>query len=749
MAEPFFQHLRSLPDTMSGAGTWENIKGAGRGNLSVPILLLMLLGMMILPLPAFMLDAFFSFNIALSIVVLLVAVYSLRPLDFAVFPTILLVATLLRLALNVASTRVVLLEGHQGGDAAGKVIQAFGEVVIGGNYAVGLVVFIILIIINFVVVTKGAGRISEVSARFTLDAMPGKQMAIDADLNAGIIDQDEARARRADVASEADFYGAMDGASKFVRGDSVAGILILIINIVGGLSVGMAQHSLEFADATEKYVLLTIGDGLVAQIPSLLLSVAAAIMVTRVNSAEDMNRQVLSQMFDSPKALAVAAIILFIMGAIPGMPHIPFIGLAFICGMLAYFIHFRRQAVEVVEEGGFTARKVPGGGASPSADQSAGQAPSAQPALENQSQSSQNSDPKEVSWDDVQPVDIIGLEVGYRLIPLVDKSQNGELLGRIKGVRKKLSQDLGFLIPAVHIRDNLDLLPSAYRITLMGVSIGEGEVFPDKFMAINPGQVFGQLEGTKTVDPAFGLEAIWVDEGKKEQAQALGYTVVDPSTVVATHLNQIVQTHTHELLGHEEVQKWLDLLGEKSPKLVEELVPNTIGINQLLKTLQGLLREQVPIRDMRTIAEALAAHGSKNHDVSSLTAIARASLARQIVQNIVGNDPNLPVITLDPNLEQLLLQTVQQAQKSGAGDNAFIEPQLAEKLNNALVRVAKQQEAQGKPLVLLIAAPIRNMLYQFVRFNIPDMKVLAYNEVPDNKQITIDATVGEEVMRAN
>lgn len=745
MAGPFLQHLRTLPGTMTGAGTWQGIKGAGRGNLSVPILLLMLLGMMILPLPAFMLDAFFSFNIALSIVVLLVAVYTMRPLDFAVFPTILLVATLLRLALNVASTRVVLLEGHKGGDAAGKVIQAFGEVVIGGNYAVGLVVFIILIIINFVVVTKGAGRISEVSARFTLDAMPGKQMAIDADLNAGVIDQDEARIRRADVSSEADFYGAMDGASKFVRGDSVAGILIMIINVVGGLAIGMAQHSLTFADATEKYVLLTIGDGLVAQIPSLLLSVAAAIMVTRVNSAEDMNTQVLTQMFDSPKAMGVAGCILFLMGIIPGMPHVPFLGLAFICGFLAYFIHFRKQSPVVVEEGGFQPRAAKSGS-------SGGQAPApathgSAPALENRSAPSRTAESKEVSWDDVQPVDIVGLEVGYRLIPLVDKLQNGELLGRIKGVRKKLSQDLGFLIPAVHIRDNLDLLPSAYRITLMGVAIGEGEVFPDKFMAINPGQVFGKLDGVKTVDPAFGLEAIWVDETKKDQAQTLGYTVVDPSTVVATHLNQIIQSHTHELLGHEEVQKWLDLLGDKSPKLVEELVPNTIGINQLLKTLQNLLREQVPIRDMRTIAEALAAHANKNMETAALTAIARSALSRQIVQNIVGADPNLPVITLDPGLEQLLLQTVQQAQKAGAGDSAFIEPQLAEKLNNALVKVAKQQEAKGKPIVLLVAAPIRNVLYQFVRFNIPDMKVLAYNEVPDNKQITIEASVGDDVVR--
>ncbi len=741
MADTFFQHLKSLPGNVDGATAWRHIRSAGRGNLSVPILLLMLLGMMTLPLPAFMLDAFFSFNISLSIVVLLVAVYTLRPLDFAVFPTILLVATLLRLALNVASTRVVLLKGHEGGDAAGKVIQAFGEVVIGGNYAVGLVVFIILIIINFVVVTKGAGRISEVSARFTLDAMPGKQMAIDADLNAGIIDQDEARMRRAEVAAEADFYGAMDGASKFVRGDSVAGILILIINIVGGLAVGMAQHQLELADATQKYVLLTIGDGLVAQIPSLLLSVAAAIMVTRVNSAEDMNRQVLSQMFDSPKALAVASGILFFMGAIPGMPHVPFLSLAVVCGFLAYFIYYRQQSVEVVAEAGALARMPT---SAPKAEPAAALAAPASDSAE----TAGTAEPVEVSWDDVQPVDIVGLEVGYRLIPLVDKSQGGELLGRIKGVRKKLSQDLGFLIPAVHIRDNLDLLPNAYRITLMGVSIGEGEVFPDKFMAINPGQVFGQVEGLKTVDPAFGLEAIWVEEAKKDQAQTLGFTVVDPSTVVATHLNQIIQSHTHELLGHEEVQKWLDLLGEKSPKLVEELVPNTIGINQLLKVLQALLREQVPIRDMRTIAEALASHGNKNSDTPSLTAMARNALSRQIVQNIVGQDPQLPVITLDPALEQLLLQAVQQAQKTGTGEAAFIEPRLAEKLNNALVATGKQQEAKGKAIVLLVAAPLRSMLYQFVRFNIPDMRVLAYNEVPDNKQITIDASVGDDVLRA-
>ena len=741
MAVSLFQHLKTVPGTMTRESSLRSAKALWNGNLSIPILLLMLLGMMILPMPPILLDAFFSFNIALSIVVLLVSVYTMRPLDFAVFPTILLVSTLLRLGLNIASTRVVLLEGHNGGDAAGKVIQAFGEVVIGGNYTVGIVIFIILVIINFVVVTKGAGRISEVSARFTLDAMPGKQMAIDADLNAGLIDQAEAKKRRAEVTSEADFYGAMDGASKFVRGDAVAGIMIMIITIIGGLVVGILQHDLSFTQATQVYVLLTIGDGLVAQIPSLLLSTSAAIIVTRSNSTEDMNSQVVGQMFGSPRALGITAMILFIMGIIPGMPHVAFLGFSALCGFLAYYIHFRKSVGEVVDEAPTKLRTITpssaGGGGT-------GLAPQL-PALEGKSDRTQ--EPAEVSWEDVTPVDILGLEVGYRLIPLVDRNQRGELLGRIKGVRKKLSQDIGFLIPPVHIRDNLDLLPNGYRVTLMGVALGEGEVFPDKFLAINPGQVFGSLQGAKTRDPAFGLEAIWIDESQKDQAQTLGYTVVDASTVVATHLNQIVQQHTHELLGHEEVQKWLDLLGEKSPKLVEELVPNTITINTLLKVLQSLLREQVPIRDMRTIAEALAAHGDKGQDTGTLTGHARVALARQIVQNIVGADPNIPVITLDPSLEQLLLQSVQQAQKIGADATSFIEPRLAEKLNNALVSAASRQEAAGKPVVLLVAAPLRMTLVRLARFNLPDMHVLSYNEIPDNKQITIEATVGSDLTK--
>lgn len=739
MAIPTFNQLNNV----NGRAFLGTLKGAGRGNLGIPILLMMLLAMIILPIPPLLLDIFFTFNIALSLVVLLVSIYAMRPLDFAAFPTILLIATLLRLGLNVASTRVVLLEGHNGGDAAGKVIEAFGHVVIGGNLAVGIVVFIILMIINFVVVTKGAGRISEVSARFTLDAMPGKQMAIDADLNAGLIDQDQARTRRQEVASEADFYGAMDGASKFVRGDAVAGIMVMFINIFGGFAIGMMQHDLSFADAFEKYTILTIGDGLVAQIPGLLLSVAAAILVTRVNSSEDMGKLVISQMFTSPKALAVAALMLVIMGLVPGMPHLAFLGLGAICGGIAYYIHWRKQQPVAVADNSFI----------PAGQRLAGEAPVAGAAAGGANIAPQRMAPAlppgapespELGWDDVQPVDVIGLEVGYRLIPMVDKNQGGELLGRIKGVRKKLSQDMGFLIPSVHIRDNLDLNPTGYRLSLMGVSMAEADVYPDRELAINPGQVFGAIDGIKTKDPAFGLDAVWISPNQREQAQTLGYTVVDPSTVVATHLNQILQQHTFELLGHEDVQKLLDMLAKTSPKLVEELVPNTISINTLLKVLQNLLRERVPIRDIRSIAEALAGNTHKSQDPAALTALARVALSRQIVQNIIGNERNLPVITLEPSLEQLLLNTVQQAQKVGADDSAFIEPGLAERLQQSLISAAQKQEMAGKPLVLLVAAPLRTMLSRFVRHSVPDMRVMAYTEVPDNKQITIDASVGAD-----
>jgi flagellar biosynthesis protein FlhA len=694
-----------------------NLSGLKQGNLGIPLMLLVMLGMVMLPIPPFLLDVLFTFSIALSIVVLLVAIYALRPLDFAVFPTILLAATLLRLALNVASTRVVLLNGQDGHDAAGKVIQAFGEVVIGGNYVVGIVVFTILMIINFVVVTKGAGRISEVSARFTLDAMPGKQMAIDADLNAGLIDQVEAKKRRSEVSQEADFYGSMDGASKFVRGDAIAGLLILFINLIGGIAIGIFQHSLSFADAGRIYTLLTIGDGLVAQIPSLLLSTAAAIMVTRVSSSEDMGAQVNRQMFASPRALAVTAAVMIAMGLVPGMPHFSFISLGLVAAGAAYWIANKQRATKEneIKEVQRQQELLP-----------------AQKAQE----------VKELGWDDVTPVDMVGLEVGYRLIPLVDRNQGGQLLARIKGVRKKLSQEMGFLMPSVHIRDNLDLQPNAYRLTLMGVSVAEAEVHPDRELAINPGQVFGPLNGIAAKDPAFGLEAVWIDPSQRDQAQSLGYTVVDASTVVATHLSQVLHKHAHELLGHEEVQQLMQLLAKSSPKLAEELVPGMISLSTLLKVLQSLLQEQVPVRDIRTIAEAIANVSVKSQDPAAMVAAVRVALARAIVQSIVGLELELPVITLEPRLEQILLNSIQKAGQ-GSEEGILLEPGMAEKLQRSLVEAAQRQEMLGKPVILLVAGPVRAMLSRFARLAVPSIHVLAYQEIPDNKQVTIVATVGQ------
>ncbi len=675
--------------------------------MGVPIILVMMLAMVVIPMPPIALDMFFTFNIALSLVVLLVVVYTNRPLDFGVFPSLLLVATLLRLALNVASTRVVLLEGHQGGDAAGKVIEAFGSFVIGGNYAVGLVVFFILVIINFVVVTKGAGRVSEVSARFTLDAMPGKQMAIDADLNSGLINQDQARARREEVSHEADFYGAMDGSSKFVRGDAVAGILILFINILGGLGIGMLQHGLDFSTALRFYTLLTIGDGLVAQIPSLLLSTSAAIIVTRAASTEDVGSQVVSQLFANPKSLAVAAGVMGVMGIIPGMPNFAFLTLALAAGFGAWKIAKHQEATQKQE-----VREV-------------------EPEVV--------AAPKELSWDDVQPVDIIGLEVGYRLIPLVDRNQGGQLMERIKGVRKKLSQELGFLIQPVHIRDNLDLTPNSYRITLHGATISEAEIRTDRELAINPGRVFGTLQGIETKDPAFGLDAVWIEPDQRDNAQSMGYTVVDASTVVATHLSEILQSHSHELLGHEEVQQLLDVLAKSASKLVEDLVPKTISLGQLLRILQNLLMESVPIRDIRTIAETLAEHAVLSQDTGVLTAAVRVALSRSIVQQLVGPAEEIPVVVLDPSLEQILQQALMSSEDGGAG----FEPGLAEQMQKALVETANQREMAGESAILLVAAPIRPWIARFVKHSAPGMQVLSYNEIPDNRQIKVVATVGK------
>jgi flagellar biosynthesis protein FlhA len=679
-----------------------------RNGLGVPVLVMVILAMMVLPLPAFLLDVFFTFNISLSIMILLAVIYVRRALEFAAFPTVLLGATLLRLGLNVASTRIVLMNGHTGSHAAGHVIAAFGEFVVGGNYAVGMVVFMVLVIINFVVITKGAGRISEVSARFTLDAMPGRQMAIDADLNAGIITQAEAIVRRQEVREEADFYGAMDGASKFVRGDAVAGILIVFINLFGGTIIGAAQHGMSLAEAGRTYALLTIGDGLVAQIPALLLSVAVAILVTRVSKPHDMSQQIMSQVLGQPKALGVTSGILTLLGIIPGMPNLVFLGMAAVCAVSAYLVSKRKAAEKKVA-------------AAPAA------AAAAIPAEQ-----------RELSWDDVEAVDLIGLEVGYRLIPLVDRNQGGELMGRIKGVRKKLSEELGFLVQAVHIRDNLELGPNSYRITILGAPVGESEVFPDRELAINPGQVSGTLQGSATKDPAFGLEAVWIEKSRRDQAQAQGYTVVDASSVIATHLSHLLQSHAHELLGHEEVQQLLNRLGKSAPKLIEDLVPKLLPMSVVVKVLQYLLLERVPIRNLRTICETLAELAPKNQDPVALVAAVRVALGRSIVQNIGGLRQELPVITLDPALEQVL----QDSMAVGGDASPGFEPGLADRIQTALADNTRRQEAAGEPAVLLVAPKIRPWIARLMRHSTPSLAVLAYNEIPENRRVRVVAAVG-------
>jgi flagellar biosynthesis protein FlhA len=674
--------------------------------LGIPVAVLALLAMVVLPLPALALDLLFTFNIALSLMIT-VAVFTVRkPLDFAIFPSVLLIATLFRLALNVASTRVVLMHGHTGTGAAGHVIESFGEFVIGGNYAVGIVVFIILTIINFVVITKGAGRISEVSARFTLDAMPGKQMAIDADLNAGLINQEEARTRRQEVRSEADFYGSMDGASKFVRGDATAGILILIINILGGLAIGTMMHGLALGEAAKIYVLLTIGDGLVAQIPALLLATAVAVIVTRMSRDQDMGGEVARQLVAEPRLLGVAGGVLALLGLIPGMPNIIFLSMAALAGGAAWFMHKQRTAEALAPS---TA------------------APASAP-----------SEARELSWDDMQPVDLVGLEVGYRLVPLVDKAQGGDLLARIRGVRLKVSQELGFLVPAVHIRDNLDLSPNAYRIQLSGVPVGEGSVYPDRELAINPGRVFGTLQGMETRDPAFGMEAVWIEPGQRAHAQSLGYTVVDASTVVATHLSQLIAQHSHEILGHEEIQNLLNNLAKTAPKLVEDLVPKVLSVGVVVKVLQALLAERVPIRNLRSILEALAEHAGRTQDPQTLVAQVRIALSRQIVQDIAGISQELPVITLDPALEQVLGNSV----GAGGGASPGLEPGLAERLQERLVEATRRQDLSGQPAVLLVPPALRPILARFLRATVPQMHVLAWNEIPDSRRVRLVSTIG-------
>ena len=682
-----------------------SLRTLARSGLGVPVGLLAILAMVVVPLPPFALDVLFTFNIALSIVVVMAVFYVARPLEFGVFPTVLLLATLLRLALNVASTRVVLMHGHQGTGAAGHVIESFGEFVIGGNYVVGVVVFVILTIVNFVVVTKGAGRISEVSARFTLDAMPGKQMAIDADLNAGLVTQDEARKRRAEVRAEADFYGSMDGASKFVRGDATAGILILLINMIGGLAIGTMMHDMSFADAARNYALLTIGDGLVAQLPALLLSTAVALIVTRMSGEQDMGGEVARQLFGRPKALWIAAGLLGVMGIVPGMPNVTFLAMAALCAGLAWW----RSRVAA--------------SATP-----AEPAPAPIPPPE----------AREITWDDVRPVDPIALEVGYRLVPLVDARESGDLLARIRGVRRKLSQELGFLVQTVHIRDNLELAPNAYRINLTGVTVGEGVVHVDRELAINPGRVFGSVSGLATRDPAFGMEAVWIEPAMREHAQTLGYTVVDAATVVATHLSHVVSQHAHELLGHEEVQQLVSGLAKTAPKLIEELIPKVLPLSVVVKVLQGLLAERVPIRNIRAIVEALAEHALRTQDPAALLAQVRVALGRQIVQDIAGFAEEVPVITIEPDLEQLL----QGSGQSGGAVTPGLEPGLAERLQRQVLEAARQVEAAGEPAVLLTPPTLRMTLARFLRAGIPGLHVLAWNEIPDSRRVRLVTAIG-------
>jgi flagellar biosynthesis protein FlhA len=691
-------------NTLSLSTIRQNLSAFDFSGLGIPALVLLIMAMLVLPLHPLLLDILFTFNIVAALVIVMISIGTRKPLEFSSFPTVLLFATMLRLALNVASTRVILVNGHEGGTSAGEVIAAFGEFVIGGNYLVGFIIFAILMIINFIVVTKGAGRVSEVNARFTLDAMPGKQMAIDADLNAGVIDQAEAKKKREELSQEADFFGSMDGASKFVSGDAMAGLLILIINIVGGLAIGLAQHDLSFTEAGRIYVLLTIGDGLVAQIPSLFLSLATAIIVTRVTTAESMTEQAKTQL-SNPSALFIAAAIMTILGLVPGMPHMVFLSLAAATAGIAFMVVKTNADEDIAKD--------------------APQTPS------------DNDAPKELDWDDVDQVDLIGLEIGYGLIPLVNPETGGQLMPRVKGVRKKLSAELGFLVQPVRIRDALNLAPDVYHITMNGVVRGKGEVRVGKELAINPGQVYGKLEGQATKEPAFGLEAVWIEPAQRDYARTLGYTVVDASTAIATHLNKVLRDNSSELLSHDEAQQLLDKLSAKSPKLVEDLVPGKLSLGVITRTMQNLLSEGVSIRDMRTIVESLNEAATKTQDPEQLTTMVRPKLGRMIVQSLVDADESLAVMTLDPSLEQLLHNVLQQNQGTGM----VLEPGLAESLFNALREGTREVEEKGHAAVLVVSPSIRSWLSKAARHRVSDLTVLSYSEIPDDQGVNVIHTV--------
>ena len=697
--------LGKIMESVSLSSLRQTFSGFSMASLGMPFIILLIMSMLIVPLPTLLLDLLFTVNILTGLIIIMVSVHVSRPLEFSSFPSILLLATMLRLSLNVASTRVVLVNGHQGPEAAGDVIAAFGEFVIGGDYVVGFIIFMILMIINFIVVTKGAGRVSEVIARFTLDALPGKQMAIDADLNAGVIDQASAKLRREELSQESDFFGSMDGASKFVRGDAIAGILILIINIIGGLAIGVGQHGLTFAQAGEIYVLLTIGDGLVAQIPSLLLSLSTAIIVTRVTTSESMGTQASTQL-GSPAALTIAAGILIILGCIPGMPHFIFISMGSALAAIAYYLNKNQQNL------------INGSDLSDV----------------EQEPEQETSDADDLDWSHIEQVDQVGLEIGYGLIPLVNPNGGGTLLARIRGIRKKLSSELGFLIQPIRIRDNLELTPNGYNIVINGAVRGAGEVMIGKELAINPGGISMPLEGSKTKEPAFGLDAYWIDRSQSDFAKTSGYTVVDPATAIATHMNSILKNNADELLGHDETQQLLDLIAEKSPKLVEDLVPNKLSVSTIMQVLKNLLQEGITLRDYRSIIDNLLAESMRTKDPSELTALIRPHLGRIIVQDIVNVNEELPIITLEQSLEQLLNNSLPD---NSTSKDVLLEPKLIESLTDSIMREKLAAEESGFPAVLVVSPKIRPWLSKILRQRVGNLSVLAYTEVPEDQEIRV------------
>ncbi len=682
-----------------------------RHRIAAPLFLMALVAMVILPLPPLVLDVLFTFNIVLALIVVLVAVTSRRPLDFAIFPTVILAATLLRLTLNVASTRVVLLHGHEGTHAAGEVIEAFGNVVIGGNFVVGLVVFVILMIINFVVVTKGAERISEVSARFTLDALPGKQMAIDADLNAGLINQQQAQARRREVAAEADFYGAMDGASKFVRGDAIAGILVLIINLIGGVAIGALMHDLSFGDSFRLYALLTIGDGLVAQIPALLLSAAAAIIVTRVSDSGDFEEQVGSQLLASPGVLYGAAGMMFVLGLIPGMPWLTFMAFAAVLAFAAW--RMDRRAAE------------------PPAETVAAQAALlTQPA-------------PELDWRSLPFVEPIAVTVGYKLAPLLDQSQGAPLSRRLKGVRQTLSESMGVLLPSIPVRDDLSLKPSHYSVSLRGTSIAQAEVFPDRLMAIASAQVYGDLDGIPGAEPAYGMPVWWITQEDRANALGLGYQVVDAASVIATHVSKLVREYLPELLRHEDVPALIERLAAQAPKLAAAL-EKALTHSQLLKVFRLLLTENVSLKDIVPIATTLLESAETTKDPILLAAEVRCSLRRQIVASLVGQSLQMKAFNLSGELENMLLSSLNQATQGGKVplDNYPVDPNLLSQLQMNMPVVREQMKQQGAAPLLLVMPQIRPLLARYARLFAPGLSVLSYNEIPEARDVSIIGSLG-------